>query len=77
MIKEIKAIAFDIDGYVMTSRLIEGNFIEYQRSTAMGRDANMFRGHMGGAAAQAMGTHGVTASDIIDGIKEVWNKLEN
>lgn len=25
-------ISFDIDGYVMTSRLIEGNFIEYQRS---------------------------------------------
>ena len=25
-------IAFDIDGYIMTSRLIEGNFIEYQRS---------------------------------------------
>ena len=25
-------ISFDIDGYIMTSRLIEGNFIEYQRS---------------------------------------------
>ena len=34
----------------------EARIIEYQRSTAMGRDANMFRGHMGGATAQAMGT---------------------
>lgn len=34
----------------------EARITEYQRSTAMGRDANMFRGHMGGATAQAMGT---------------------
>ena len=34
----------------------EARILEYQRSAAMGRDANMFRGHMGGATAQAMGT---------------------
>jgi len=34
----------------------EARITEYQRSTAMGRDANMLRGHMAGATAQAMGT---------------------
>lgn len=34
-------------------------------------------GLAGDIAAKSMGTHGVTASDIVDGIKEVWNKLEN
>ncbi|MBE6913083.1 MAG: SPFH domain-containing protein [Ruminococcaceae bacterium] len=34
----------------------EARIVEYQRSTAMGRDANMLRGHMAGATAQAMGT---------------------
>ena len=34
----------------------EARVIEYQRSTAMGRDANMLRGHMAGATAQAMNT---------------------
>ena len=34
----------------------EARILEYQRSTAMGRDDNMFRGHMGGATAQAMTT---------------------
>ena len=34
----------------------EARIIEYQRSTAMGRDANMLRGHMAGATAQAMNT---------------------
>ena len=34
----------------------EARILEYQRSTAMGRDANMLRGHMAGATAQAMGT---------------------
>ena len=34
----------------------ESRVIEYQRSTAMGRDANMLRGHMAGATAQAMNT---------------------
>lgn len=32
----------------------EARITEYQRSTAMGRDANMLRGHMAGATAQAM-----------------------
>ena len=34
----------------------EARIVEYQRSTAMGRDANMLRGHMAGATAQAMNT---------------------
>ncbi|MBE7019181.1 MAG: SPFH domain-containing protein [Ruminococcaceae bacterium] len=34
----------------------EARITEYQRSTAMGRDANMLRGHMAGATAQAMNT---------------------
>ena len=34
----------------------EARIQEYQRSTAMGRDANMLRGHMAGATAQAMNT---------------------
>ena len=34
----------------------EARIMEYQRSTAMGRDINMFRGHMSGAAAQSMTT---------------------
>ena len=34
-------------------------------------------GLAGDSARLAMGTYAVTASDIIDGIKEVWNKLEN
>lgn len=34
----------------------EQRIIEYQRSTAMGRDDNMLRGHMAGATAQAMNT---------------------
>ena len=34
----------------------EARIIEYQRSSAMGRDANMLRGHMTGATAQAMNT---------------------
>lgn len=34
----------------------EARIIEYQRSSAMGRDANMLRGHMAGATAQAMNT---------------------
>ena len=34
----------------------EARIIEYQRSSAMSRDANMLRGHMAGATAQAMNT---------------------
>ena len=34
----------------------EARIVEYQRSTAMGRDDNMLRGHMAGATAQAMNT---------------------
>ena len=34
----------------------EARITEYQRSAAMGRDANMLRGHMAGATAQAMNT---------------------
>ena len=34
----------------------EARITEYQRSAAMGRDDNMLRGHMAGAAAQAMNT---------------------
>ncbi len=34
----------------------EARITEYQRSTAMGRDANMMRGHLAGATAQAMNT---------------------
>lgn len=34
-------------------------------------------GLAGDFARLSMGTHALTASDIIDGIKEVWNKLEN
>ena len=34
----------------------EARITEYQRSTAMGRDDNMLRGHMAGATAQAMNT---------------------
>ena len=34
----------------------EARITEYQRSAAMGRDANMMRGHLAGATAQAMNT---------------------
>ncbi len=34
----------------------EARITEYQRSAAMGRDANMLRGHIAGATAQAMNT---------------------
>ncbi len=34
----------------------EARILEYQRSTAMGRDDSMLRGHMAGATAQAMNT---------------------
>lgn len=34
-------------------------------------------GLAGDAAARQMGTHAVMASDIIEGLKEVWNKVEN
>lgn len=34
----------------------EARIVEYQRSTAMGRDNNLARGHMMGSAAQAMNT---------------------
>lgn len=34
-------------------------------------------GMAGDAAMKRMGTHGVTASDVIEGLIEVWNKMEN
>ena len=33
-------------------------------------------GLAGDAAMGHMGTHAMTASDIIEGLKEVWNKVE-
>ena len=34
-------------------------------------------GLAGDYAKRSMGTHAITASDIIEGLKEVWNKVEN
>jgi len=54
-IRGIEIVEFGVSGVNATEE-DEARIIEYQRSTAMGRDANMYRGHMGGAVAQAMGT---------------------
>ena len=51
----IEIVEFGVSGVNATEE-DEARIIEYQRSTAMGRDANMARGHMMGATAQAMGT---------------------
>ena len=51
----IEIVEFGVSGVNATEE-DEARIIEYQRSTAMGRDANMLRGHMAGATAQAMNT---------------------
>ena len=51
----IEIIEFGVSG-VNASEEDEARIQEYQRSTAMGRDANLLRGHMAGATAQAMNT---------------------
>lgn len=51
----IEIVEFGVSS-VNASEEDEARILEYQRSTAMGRDANMLRGHMAGATAQAMGT---------------------
>ena len=45
----------------------EARILEYQRSAAMGRDANMMRGHMAGATAQAMNTAAANANGAMAG----------
>ena len=51
----VEIVEFGVSS-VSASEEDEARIQEYQRSTAMGRDANMLRGHMAGATAQAMGT---------------------
>ncbi len=51
----IEIVEFGVSGVNATEE-DEARIVEYQRSTAMGRDANMARGHMMGATAQAMNT---------------------
>ena len=51
----VEIVEFGVSS-VSASEEDEARILEYQRSTAMGRDANMLRGHMAGATAQAMGT---------------------
>jgi len=51
----IEIVEFGVSGVNATEE-DEARITEYQRSTAMGRDANMLRGHMAGATAQAMNT---------------------
>ena len=51
----VEIVEFGVSS-VSASEEDEARITEYQRSTAMGRDANMLRGHMAGATAQAMGT---------------------
>ncbi|MBE7045734.1 MAG: SPFH domain-containing protein [Ruminococcaceae bacterium] len=45
----------------------EARITEYQRSTAMGRDANLLRGHMAGATAQAMNTAAANEAGAMTG----------
>lgn len=45
----------------------EARITEYQCSAAMGRDANMLRGHMAGATAQAMNTAAANANGAMAG----------
>ncbi|MBQ3109687.1 MAG: SPFH domain-containing protein [Clostridia bacterium] len=45
----------------------EARIQEYQRSAAMGRDANMLRGHMAGATAQAMNTAAANENGAMTG----------
>ena len=54
-LRGVEIVEFGVSS-VSASEEDEARIQEYQRSTAMGRDANMFRGHMAGATAQAMGT---------------------
>lgn len=51
----IEIVEFGVSGVNATPE-DEARITEYQRSAAMGRDANMLRGHMAGATAQAMQT---------------------
>ncbi|MBE6912142.1 MAG: SPFH domain-containing protein [Ruminococcaceae bacterium] len=51
----VEIIEFGVSS-VNASAEDEARIQEYQRSAAMGRDANMLRGHMAGATAQAMNT---------------------
>ena len=45
----------------------EARITEYQRSAAMGRDANMMRGHLAGATAQAMTTAAANEAGAMTG----------
>ena len=51
----VEIVEFGVSA-VNASEEDEARIQEYQRSAAMGRDANMLRGHMAGATAQAMNT---------------------
>ena len=72
----VEIVEFGVSS-VSASEEDEARILEYQRSTAMGRDANMLRGHMAGATAQAMGTAAGNSNGAMAGFMQGANNSQN
>ena len=62
----VEIVEFGVSGVNATEE-DEARITEYQRSTAMGRNADMLRGHMAGATAQAMNTAAANENGAMTG----------